>query len=265
MFVLGAARGWFDAGGQGPGLCLTLARAGLPAGAVARFAAALGVIGLTRLLSGRRLHHLYALEALLAIPAVGAFLLNLDVVLRDHVVPGANDNLTGCAALPVLANRLLRDKPDDVELVFAISGAEEASLGGADAMARRKIEEWDPANTIVIAVDTLSGGDIRFVEKEGEIAPRSIDPELRHAIQRVARRDARFRKVHGLDMPIGASDALAFLHRGYRAVAVSCVDPEIGAPRNYHHPTDVPENIDRARFAESVDFIDQLVRELWQR
>lgn len=44
-FVLGAARGWFDAGGQGPGLCLGLARAGLPAGAVARFAGALGVIG----------------------------------------------------------------------------------------------------------------------------------------------------------------------------------------------------------------------------
>ncbi|WP_439580135.1 hypothetical protein [Elioraea sp.] len=45
--VLGAVRGWFHAGGQGPGLCLTLARAGLPAGAVARFAAALGLIGLS--------------------------------------------------------------------------------------------------------------------------------------------------------------------------------------------------------------------------
>lgn len=47
VVVLGAARGWFDAGGQGPGLCPTLARVGLPAGAVARFAAALGLIGLS--------------------------------------------------------------------------------------------------------------------------------------------------------------------------------------------------------------------------
>jgi hypothetical protein len=47
IVVLGAARGWFDAGGQGPGLCLAFARAGLPAGAVARFAAALGLIGLS--------------------------------------------------------------------------------------------------------------------------------------------------------------------------------------------------------------------------
>ena len=47
MVVLGAARDWFDTGGQGPGLCLTLARAGLPAGAVARFATALGLIGLS--------------------------------------------------------------------------------------------------------------------------------------------------------------------------------------------------------------------------
>jgi hypothetical protein len=44
MIVLAAARGWFDAGRQGPGLCLTLARAGVPAEAVARFAAALGLI-----------------------------------------------------------------------------------------------------------------------------------------------------------------------------------------------------------------------------
>jgi hypothetical protein len=49
--VLDAVRGWFDAGGgHGPGLCLTLARAGLPAVAVTRLAAALSLIGV----SGRR-------------------------------------------------------------------------------------------------------------------------------------------------------------------------------------------------------------------
>jgi hypothetical protein len=44
--VLDAVRAWVDAGGQGPGLCLTLARVGLRAEAAARFAAALGMIGL---------------------------------------------------------------------------------------------------------------------------------------------------------------------------------------------------------------------------
>jgi hypothetical protein len=45
--VLDAVRGWFDAGGHGPGFCLTLARAGLPAVAVTRLAAALSLIGVS--------------------------------------------------------------------------------------------------------------------------------------------------------------------------------------------------------------------------
>jgi hypothetical protein len=40
-------RSWFDVAGQGPTLCVTLARAGLPAAAVGRFAAALGLIGVS--------------------------------------------------------------------------------------------------------------------------------------------------------------------------------------------------------------------------
>lgn len=47
VFVLGAMRDWFDAGGQGAGLCLAFARAGLPAEAVTRLAAALGLIGVS--------------------------------------------------------------------------------------------------------------------------------------------------------------------------------------------------------------------------
>lgn len=45
--VLGAVRSWFDAGGGGPGLCLAFARAGLPAEAATRLAAALGLIGVS--------------------------------------------------------------------------------------------------------------------------------------------------------------------------------------------------------------------------
>jgi hypothetical protein len=43
-FVLGAARAWFAAGGPAPSLCLAFACAGLSSAAVARFAAALGLI-----------------------------------------------------------------------------------------------------------------------------------------------------------------------------------------------------------------------------
>jgi hypothetical protein len=43
--VLTAARGWFDAGGDGPGPCLLFARAGLSSDGLACFAATMGLIG----------------------------------------------------------------------------------------------------------------------------------------------------------------------------------------------------------------------------
>lgn len=224
--------------------------------------AALGGLSLLRMVTGRKFASARPLEWLLTVPGFLAFMANIDIVLRDRVVPGANDNLTGCAALPVLARRLLADQPDNVELVFAVSGAEEASLGGADAMAKQHLSDWDPRNTVVLGVDTLSNGSIRFVEKEGEVLPQSINPKLRHALQDAIATDPRFRAVRGLDMTVGATDALAFMHRGYHATTISCIDDELGAPRHYHLPTDTPDNIDRSQLSETVDFIEACVRSI---
>ena len=223
-----------------------------------------GAVDVLRGLAGRSRSSLPedALRALLAIAPLAIAVTNLQVVLKNEVVPGANDNLTGCAVMPVLASRLLGDQPDDVELVFGVCGSEETSLGGSDALARAQAGRWSPDNTIVLAVDTLSGGDIRFVEREGEINPVRISGRVSQAIQRVTDADERFAGIHGFDMPIGGTDAQPFLRRGYDATAITCVDPEIGAPRNYHHPTDTPDNIDVDRFMESTDFIEALVREL---
>lgn len=222
----------------------------------------LAAVDAVRALSKRRASDDILLRTILATPGLLVALANFEVVLRNEVVPGANDNLSGCAALPVLASRLLPDQPDDVEYVFVVAGAEETSLGGSDALAIAQAEHWDPENTIVLAVDTLSGGEIRFIEREGELKPLRIATRLRHCLQRAAATDARFRTVRGYDMPIGGTDALPFARRGYHAAAITCIDPEIGAPRNYHHPSDTPENLDAERLLESVDFIEAAAREI---
>lgn len=226
--------------------------------------AAIAGIDLLRELSPRRKEdktHVL-LRTILSIPALVVTLANLDVVLRNTVVPGANDNLTGCAALPILAQRLLPTQAEDVEYVFVVAGAEEASLGGSDALARAHIHKWSQENTVILGVDTLSNGEIRFIEREGEVQPLNIATRLRHCLQRAAATDPRFKNVRGFDMPVGGTDAQPFMRRGYHATAISCVDPELGAPRNYHHPSDTLENLDADQLMQTVDFIEATVREI---
>jgi hypothetical protein len=54
------------------------------------------------------------------------------------VVDGANDNLSSCAAVAVLARRFARFRDDDIELVLGVTGGEEVRvhrIGPPDARA----------------------------------------------------------------------------------------------------------------------------------
>ncbi len=202
------------------------------------------------------------LEAVLSIPGLLAFLLNMQIVLRDEIVPGANDNLTGCAALPLLASRLAPHKPDNVEYVFAVTGCEEASLGGADALARAKNGVWDKTKTVILGLDGLTNGVLRIFEGEGEVIRTPIPNWIKETARDTAASEARFAEVTGFDIPVGGSDVAAFLAHGYDGVCLGCVDPELGSPRHYHLPTDTPENLDMDYFMFSVDFAEKLVQRI---
>ena len=76
------------------------------------------------------------LRAGLTIPSLISFLLSADVAQRDHVVPGANDDLSGVAGALLLARRFANKKPANVELVFAITGAEEVGLAAGSPTTR---------------------------------------------------------------------------------------------------------------------------------
>ncbi len=215
---------------------------------------------LLRIFFGPLTWPLRPVEFALTIPSLAAFGLNLEVVMRDEIVPGAADNLSGVAALPILARRLAGRLPEDVELVFGVTGCEEASLGGGDALARDMATDWDPKKTVVIGLDTLSNGDLHYLEIEGEVVRTPIPGWLKKTIDDVALSDPRFRnQVKGFEVPVGGSDVAAFLARGWEGACLSCVDPTLGAPRHYHHPSDTPENMDWDQLMEGIDFAEKLV------
>lgn len=223
---------------------------------------ALALIELVRHFSEKDLRGLRPAEFLLTLPALITAAMNAEIVLRNEVVPGASDNLTGVAGLVVLAERLMQDRPDDVELVFVVAGCEEASLGGSDALAADRQGVWSTENTVVLAVDTLSGGQLHYMRREGELVRYSVPDDLIAALHQTAVANEAHLELAAYDPPVGGTDALPFLARGYRAAAISRVDPEIGAPRNYHRPTDTADNVNLHETLVAIDFIEALCRRL---
>lgn len=200
------------------------------------------------------------------LPPLLVALANLEVVARSEIVPGANDNLTGCAGAAMLAERLADDKPAGVELVFVATGAEETGGGGAQALARDKLasDDWSPDETVVVGIDGLSNGELRYF-REAEVVTTPIPKFLLDAIEDVRRRDEQFREIGVHEIPAGSTDVLAFRACGFPGVCLGCVDPEFGAPRHYHHPSDTPDHLDPDQIDRSVDFAEAYIRELIDR
>lgn len=202
-----------------------------------------------------------ALELILAIPALLVTVFNLEVVLRNRIVPGAADNATGVAGALVLLERLSARRPDGLELVVAFTGAEEAGTGGAWALSRQMRDEWSTDETVIVALDTLSNGQLRWLI-DGEMAPIELDPAIEAALVEVAASELRFNTVRRFEAPVGASDVMPFLAVGYSGVCITRTDLEYGAPRHYHHPDDVPENVSVPEVIDAVDFAEALILRL---
>lgn len=197
----------------------------------------------------------------LTLPAFITFAANVDVVVRDTVVPGACDNLSGCSGSVELAHRFAGKLPEGVELVVVFSGAEEAGTGGAIRLAEQleKSGEWKKDETTIVVIDTLSNGTLRYVE-EGELWRVPVPPRIKADLDAVSAEGPL--QVPQFIIPTGATDALAFQLRGWNAAGLTCVDETIGAPREYHYPTDTWTNLDEAQLSASLDFIERLLKRL---
>lgn len=201
------------------------------------------------------------LRGIATIPAALTALLNLEVVARNEVVPGANDNLTGCVATALLARRLITRRPDGVECVFVVTGAEEASLVGADALARRMARQWSPRDTVVVGLDSLGNGALRWFQ-EGELFDEPTDPRLAAVLNDLTQSDPRFGEIQPFRIPVGGTDVVPFLKRGYAAVTLGAVDPALGTPAHYHQRSDTPANLDLTTLPIALDWAEALVEHL---
>lgn len=149
---------------------------------------------------------------------------------RAPTVPGASDNATGVAAVLALVERYGREPFDHTEVVALFPGCEESGMGGMAAWLRTA--RLDPADTLVLGLDTLGAGEPCVVAAEGP--PRTV----RYRDEDLARVPPGVPRVR-----IGGwTDPVLALFAGLPAL--SLVSMRDGAFTNYHLPSDTPEHVD---------------------
>ena len=207
------------------------------------------------------------LVAVLQLPStlvllVAIFLL-ADIQLSDPS-PGANDNGSGVALALSLARALDDESPRHLDVWILLTGGQECGAEGMRSFVRSRRKELDPTRTLVLALDAVGRGDVRYVTAEGPAVSFAMDRRMVELSGAIAEADragsARYRAA-----PLrraSASDALPAATRGWRALAITCLEPGDVFPPGHHTPDDAPEHVDWGALGRTGEFARELIAAL---
>jgi hypothetical protein len=181
-------------------------------------------------------------------------------IWRSETVQGANDNLSGVAALVALAE-LLREQPVPGLRVLLVScGAEETLQDGIRAFVSSHRDELDPARTAFVNLDTVGSPHLVMLEAEGPVWMESYaGPWLRDLVEAHAER-------LGVGLLRGfraraSTDSVIPSRAGYAIATIVSVTDWM-SPANYHLPSDVPANLEYASVADATRLVYSVAQEL---
>jgi hypothetical protein len=184
-------------------------------------------------------------------------------VWRSQTVPGANDNLSGVAALVAFAELLAEQRIDGLRVLAVSCGAEETLQDGVRALISRHRAELDPQHTWFVNLDTVGSAHLIQLEGEGPIWMEDYTgPWLRDLLSERA-------LALGIDLERGfrarsSSDSVIPSRAGYPIVTLLSI-ADWRAPANYHLPSDVPQNIVYETVEEAVRLVYALAVALAER
>jgi hypothetical protein len=174
-------------------------------------------------------------------------------MVRQPVVPGANDNLSGVAVLLEVARRLEQSPPPPgVRVILLSAGAEEANQEGMLAFARRHFGRLSVERTSFLCLDTVGSPHLLLIEGEGFLKMYEYPAEQKARVEAAAA-DAGIDLRRGMRFTF-ATDGLVPLRQGYQVATVGSVT-EYLVPANYHWPTDTPENVDYGSVADATELV----------
>jgi hypothetical protein len=178
-----------------------------------------------------------------------------------EVVPGANDNGTGCVAALALAGALAERPPQNTRILF-LSTSEEALCEGMGMFMERHAHELPSDRTFFLCLDTLGSPNLLVLRGEGMLKLREYPAESLELLDSTAEElgielwpNLRLRN---------ATDGVFPLAAGYQCVSVASCN-RWKNPSNYHWKTDVPENVDYGTVADAIRLSEAVIRKLDER
>ncbi len=175
-----------------------------------------------------------------------------------EVVPGANDNGTGCVAQLAIARALAERPPKSTRVLF-LSTSEEALCEGMGLFMERHGAELPIDSTFFLCLDTIGSPHLLVLRGEGMLKMREYPREALALLDSTAEElgielwpNLRLRN---------ASDAIFPLAAGYQCAAL-CSCNQWKNPSNYHWKTDTPDNVDYGSLTDAIRLSEAVIRRL---
>jgi Peptidase family M28 len=178
-----------------------------------------------------------------------------------QVVPGANDNGSGCIAQLALARALADRPPEDTRILF-LSTSEEALCEGMGLFMERHAAELPVDRTFFLCLDTVGSPHLLVLRGEGMLKLREYPPEALELLDSTAE-ELGIELFPNLRLR-NATDGIFPLAAGYRCVSVASCN-QWKNPSNYHWKTDTPENVDYGTIVDAVRLSEAVIRKLDRR
>ncbi len=182
----------------------------------------------------------------------------LDIAARP-VVPGANDNATGVAALLSVAHSLSKDMPEGVRVIVLLPGSEESFMEGMSAYLRRHRHELPAESTSVVCLDTVGSPDLVLLKGEGMLRMRDYPPAFLAILRDAA--DELSIPMHTNLRLRNATDGVIALRAGYQTAMLGSVD-EFKMPTDYHWPTDTADRVHYSTVAQAARLTRRTIERL---
>jgi hypothetical protein len=175
-----------------------------------------------------------------------------------EVVPGANDNGTGCVAQLAIAQALAQRPPENARVLF-LSTSEEALCEGMGLFMERHAAKLAVESTFFLCLDTLGSPHLLVLRGEGMLKLREYPAESLELLDSTAE-ELGIELFPNLRLR-NATDGIFPLAAGYQCVSVASCN-QWKNPSNYHWKTDTPENVDFGTVADAIRLSEAVIRRL---